>query len=647
MFCSPTGKKYSPLGGRNFAHELFGGVCRSCGNMRYLLCERRSPHPSMRAKPIRASCSVEASALPRRRHLGCIPYLACLFLTNLVAIPNRLVGVAIAATWGDGETGERSGERVQRPPSPPVPLRQAQGAAWSPHTPIPPSEISLQEGENMMQINSVSELEDLLPTDWAYSALQGLAERYGCLLAYPDRTYRGNQALTRYEFATVVNACLEAIGKQIATSTLELNQEDLQAIERLQAAFNATDAPEVASLRQQVDAIEERTELLRQRQFSPTTKLFGQAIFGIQGRTDNEADFFPVDGEKDTKDPSTEINLIANIQVSLLTQLSERSLLLAGFQSGSGSTAPRLTNDTRLAYEGNTDRTLILSDLNYRKLIGNRLAVIIGPAGVNMANVFRGANPVESAGNGPISAFAQRNPIVNIGNGQGGFGFDWQISPRISLQGVYASSDPANSGAAGIFGGEDGETSLGVQLTITPLDAVDLTLNYVNAYSPFGRLGTGVGDDQLTVDSPLQTNGFGATLAWRATPEFTIGSWGGYTNSGIPGQSGDVETLNWMVFLNVQDLFGRGNVGGIYVGQPPKIVSSNLPMGKNIPDLLAGGLGDEGSQPGSTTHVEVFYRWAVSDRVSFTPGLMMIFQPSHTPDSDPIAIGVLRTTFNF
>ncbi len=578
---------------------------------------------SMRAKPIHPDGS-GLLWLRRRRHLACIPGLACLFLTNLAVIPNRLEGAAIASPT----------------PLSPSPLL--------PHSLFdPPSEMSMLAGENMMQINSVSELSDVKPTDWAYSALQGLADRYGCLLAYPDQTYRGERALTRYEFATAVNTCLEAIGKQIATRAIELNPEDIQTIEGLQAAFNATNAPEVASLRQQVDAIDAGTEQLRQQQFSPTTKLFGQAILGIQGRSDNEADFFPVDGDKDTKDPSTEINLIHNIQVSLLTQLSERSLLLAGFQMGSGSTAPRLTNDTRLAYEGNTDNTLILSDLNYRQLIGNRFAVIAGPAGVNMANVFRGANPVESAGNGPISSFAQRNPIVNIGNGQGGFGFDWQISPRISLQGVYASSAPANTARSGIFGGEDGETALGVQLTVTPLDPIDLTLNYVNAYSPFGRLGTGVGDDQLTVDSPLQTNGFGATLAWRATPELTIGSWGGYTNSGIPGESGEVETLNWMVFLNVQDLFGRGNVGGVYVGQPPKIVSSNLPTGKNIPDLLAGGLGDEGSQPGTTTHVEVFYRWAISDQISFTPGLMMIFQPSHTPDSDPIAIGVLRTTFSF
>ena len=102
-----------------------------------------------------------------------------------------------------------------------------------------------------------------------------------------------------------------------------------------------------------------------------------------------------------------------------------------------------------------------------------------------------------------------------------------------------------------------------------------------------------------------------------------------------------------MVFVNFPDLFKTGNLGGIYIGQPPKIVSSNLPAGNNVPDFLDTGLGREGGQPGTTTHVEVFYRWQVNDNISVTPGLILIFQPGHTPDSDTIAVGVLRTSFSF
>ena len=44
------------------------------------------------------------------------------------------------------------------------------------------------------RVNSVNELSDVLPTDWAYSALEGLAERYGCLLASPCLLYTSDAA---------------------------------------------------------------------------------------------------------------------------------------------------------------------------------------------------------------------------------------------------------------------------------------------------------------------------------------------------------------------------------------------------------------------------------------------------------------------
>jgi hypothetical protein len=51
------------------------------------------------------------------------------------------------------------------------------------------------------QVTSVAQLSDVKPTDWAFQALQSLVERYGCIVGYPDRTFRGNRALTRYELS--------------------------------------------------------------------------------------------------------------------------------------------------------------------------------------------------------------------------------------------------------------------------------------------------------------------------------------------------------------------------------------------------------------------------------------------------------------
>ncbi|MCY7390659.1 MAG: S-layer homology domain-containing protein, partial [Leptolyngbyaceae cyanobacterium CAN_BIN12] len=53
-----------------------------------------------------------------------------------------------------------------------------------------------QSAATLGQVTSVSQLTDVRPTDWAFQALQSLIERYGCIVGYPDKTYRGNRALT-------------------------------------------------------------------------------------------------------------------------------------------------------------------------------------------------------------------------------------------------------------------------------------------------------------------------------------------------------------------------------------------------------------------------------------------------------------------
>ncbi|WP_296416793.1 iron uptake porin, partial [Vulcanococcus sp. DEBay_Sum29NL08_54] len=61
------------------------------------------------------------------------------------------------------------------------------------------------------QVTSITQFSDVQPTDWAYQALSNLIERYGCVAGYPNGTYRGNRAMTRYEAAALLNACLDRI----------------------------------------------------------------------------------------------------------------------------------------------------------------------------------------------------------------------------------------------------------------------------------------------------------------------------------------------------------------------------------------------------------------------------------------------------
>ncbi len=518
---------------------------------------------------------------------------------------------------------------------------------------IIPSSPSLSPEEPMAQVTSVSQLKDVQPNDWAFQALQSLVERYGCIAGYPDSSYRGNRALTRYEFAAGVNACLDRVNELITTATNDLvTREDLATLKKLQSEF----APELATLRGRVDSLEAKTTEIAANQFSTTTKLSGLLIVGIQGRTSNRGDVNPRDGQKDTNDAGTNTNVISLAQLYLTSQITPTSYLFTGLIDGKGKTTPRFTNsvsrnDVLLGYEFPTSN-LIVSDLNFHWLVTNTLAVMVGTDGVSMPAAFRGPNRVESAATGPLSYFAQRNPILNMGYGHGGIAIDWQFAKRASLQAIYTSYQPGNPGkGSGLF---DGTTTTGVQLLLTPTNTLDLSLYYVNNYSSNGCLLTFVGDECLTAvntttgkSAPLQTNAVGATLTWQISPRISAGAWGGYTKSYIPGQPGNVETTNYMVFLNFPDLFAKGNLGGIYVGQPPKITSSDLPVGNNVPDFINTGLGRAGGQPGTTTQIEAFYRFRLSDNISITPGIIHLIQPGNTPDSDSVTIGIVRSTFSF
>ncbi len=119
----------------------------------------------------------------------------------------------------------------------------------------------------MGQVTSVSQFSDVQPTDWAYQALSNLVTKYGCVAGYPNGTFKGKQAMTRYEAAALLNACLDRV--------TEMTEE----LKRLLKEFEK----EMAVLKAKVDGLEAKTEELAATQFSTTTKLKGQSVFWLGG----------------------------------------------------------------------------------------------------------------------------------------------------------------------------------------------------------------------------------------------------------------------------------------------------------------------------------------------------------------------------
>lgn len=129
----------------------------------------------------------------------------------------------------------------------------------------------------MAQVTSISQLSDVQPSDWAFQALQSLVERYGVIAGYPDTTFQGRRSLSRYEFAAVLNTALDRLNELVAASTADLVREDLATLQKLQSEF----AAELATLRGRVDTLEANVAQLEANQFSTTTRLNGEVIFGL------------------------------------------------------------------------------------------------------------------------------------------------------------------------------------------------------------------------------------------------------------------------------------------------------------------------------------------------------------------------------
>ena len=149
----------------------------------------------------------------------------------------------------------------------------------------PVQELTTSMDEPMGQVTSVSELRDVQPTDWAYEALKSLVERYGCIVGYPDRTFRGDRPLSRWEFAAGLNACMNVMERLIQENVAVI-RADIDKLQRLAREFEA----ELAALGARVDNLETRTSYLEDNQFSTTTKLNGEVIFSISGATGGEPD---------------------------------------------------------------------------------------------------------------------------------------------------------------------------------------------------------------------------------------------------------------------------------------------------------------------------------------------------------------------
>ena len=99
----------------------------------------------------------------------------------------------------------------------------------------------------------------ILPNHPDYQALQALVQQYSCVV--PVQNF-GTLPVTRTEFATVLNACVNRSNELIATDPKIVTPADIKILQRLQSEF----AAELATLKSPIDELEARSPI------TPTTR---------------------------------------------------------------------------------------------------------------------------------------------------------------------------------------------------------------------------------------------------------------------------------------------------------------------------------------------------------------------------------------
>ena len=406
------------------------------------------------------------------------------------------------------------------------------------------------ESDNLSQVTNVNQLRDVSPTDWAYEALRSLVDRYGCISGFPNQTYRGNQPLSRYEFAAGLNSCLNQIERLIASNE-GVGQEELDTINRLTQEFEA----ELATIGGRVDEIESRTAVLEDNQFSTTTKLKGEAIFAISDAFGGGVDFedtvgdFNQDGDEndtdlelfivndgggavdadgniitagtgdldgdgqieddeidefkqnfeDDSELDDETTFSSRVRLNFDSSFFGKDRLRARLEGGNvtqyneGLTG---TDSTRLGFDTSNDFNVEVTDLHYRFPLGEKATIWVGPQGLDLDDIFAVANPMlEDSATGALSRFSRRDPSLLRGTEGAGAGVNLDLIPdKVGINFGYLTDDAFNSEGGSATDGTPkeglfgGSFSAGAQLAVSPFDALEINATYIRNYQTAGFL---------------------------------------------------------------------------------------------------------------------------------------------------------------
>jgi hypothetical protein len=534
----------------------------------------------------------------------------------------------------------------------------------------------------MEQVTSVSQLTDVKPTDWAFQSLQSLVERYGCIVGYPDKTFRGNRAITRYEFAAGLNACMDRINELIAAGTADLvKKDDLEALKKMQEEF----AAELATLRGRVDGLEARTATLEKQQFSTTTKLQGNVWINLSGATASRDVTYegPTSGRNDpgngrffntrdpltgaptrqtTRDPEPTLGFLTWLTLNtsftgkdlLVTQLAAGNSISpanqfasAGFFNAFGTP---FFDQSAGTVNGRSD--FVIHDLFYSFPVSDSIKVTVGPR-INWYRHFD-FNRFNFIFNSGASFDTSNGTQANAIDRGSGAVVEWNINKQwrfaIGYLGENTEFLPSNlfnsssNPSQGLFGGTNTSTA---ELSFSPNSKINLRLlyTYTRMQAIFGQVGGATGepipygylDDGLTgggLDHATASM-FGVNFDWMITKG--VGLFGRYSfaTTRLQPVNDTVKTQAFQIGLGFPDLGKKGAMGTLTFLMPMDITKGRR--------YFVAGAGDGGTM----YELEASYFYPLKDGIALVPTVYAIFNANNFDSNPTIFVGSLRAQFSF
>ncbi|MCS5697469.1 iron uptake porin [Cyanobium sp. FGCU-52] len=510
------------------------------------------------------------------------------------------------------------------------------------------------------QVTSISQFSDVNPSDWAYQALSNLIERYGCVAGYPNGTYKGGQAMTRYEAAALLNACLDRI--------TEVTDE----LKRLMKEFEK----ELAVLRGRVDGLEAKVGELEATQFSTTTKLQGDVVFvlgapSFGGSQDAPSLASGASSSNRNKYAATNrenwgaTTFNYDVRLNLNTSFTGKDLLYTRLRAGNFANSAFNGNPYNLmaldrAYSTNGQNEVIGIDrLYYRFPIGSSFTALIGPRARNTE--FLAIRPW-FYDSGILDVFTLHGAPATYNKATGATaGLMWKQNVKkgkpyfaASTSYVAPNGDNSNPNEGGLFN-DASRASFTTQLGLAGRQwALAAAWRYGQCGDNMTRRGTQFARQALDCaydfSGSAYSNNFAVTAAWQPVssgwiPSISLG-WGISTinqaDFDVPQAYGSrtniTETQSWSVGLQWSDVLIKGNSLGMAVGQPTFVTALDNNDGFDAPN--------DGNYAW-----EWWYRFQVTDNISITPALFYLSRPNgqYTANGETNSVfgGLVQTQFKF